>query len=931
MLDPYLPASGLLDRVRERDALDGIVAGVRAGQSRVLVLRGEAGVGKTALLEHLSAAGEGCRIVRAAGVESEMELAFAGLHQLCAPMLTRSRDLPAPQREALSTAFGLSGGPPPDRFLVGLAVLSLLAEVAETEPLVCMLDDAQWLDRVSLQTVAFVARRLLAERVALVFAVRGGEDQHALAGLPELVVGGLNHTDARVLLESTIPGPLDGRVRDRILAEARGNPLALLELPRGGPLAAVAGGFGLPGALPLTTRIEQGFAGRFAQLPVQTRRLLLAAAAEPVGDVALLWRAADRLKIAPDAVAPAEAAGLVEIGLRVRFRHPLARSSVYGSASPEDKRDVHRVLAEVTDAEADPDRRAWHRAHAVVGADEEVAAELKRSAERARARGGVAAAAAFLERAAELTPDPAGRGARALAAAQAKFESAAPEAALGLLEVAETCPLDDLGRARLARLRAEIIFALRRGRDAPPLLLDAATQLEAIDPEAARETYVEAVGAAMYASRLHGDPGVRKAAEAARGAPHPPPPPRSIDLVLDGIATWFTKPPSVGAPPLRLALQAFRNEAPDGHEATMRWLLLYPVVLLMALFALWDDDAFHALTTRAVRLARETGALTMLPVALIQLSGVHTFGGEFAAASAAVHEAEAIAAATGNADLVNGGIVLGAWRGVEAEALALITAGIESATVRGEGMALALAGYCRSVLYNGLGRYDAAIDSAQRGTVDDTHVGWSLAELVEAATRSGRPEVAAATLPRLEERAHAADTDWALGVLARSRALMSKSEAADPLYREAIERLARTRVRVELARAHLLYGEWLRREHRRVEARGQLRVAHDMLSGIGAEAFAERARRELLATGETVRKRAPDVRDSLTPQEAQIARLAADGQTNPEIGAQLFLSPRTVEYHLRKVFTKLDISSRKELRHALAGIPDPARPTHTPS
>ena len=917
MLDHRLPASGLLDRDTERRALEGLVAGARAGQSRVLVLRGEAGVGKSALLGHLSAAAQGCRVIRAAGVESEMELAFAGLHALCAPLLGTSRHLPDPQRGALNTAFGLGAGPPPDRFLVGLAVLSLLAEVAETEPLLCVLDDAQWLDRVSLQTLAFVARRLLAERVALVFALRSADEQHALAGLPELVVGGLDHADARVLLEATIPGPLDSRVRDRILAEARGNPLALLELPRGEPPAAVAGGFGLPSGLPLATRIEQGFAGRFAPLPEQTRRLLLAAAAEPVGDVSLLWRAADRLKIAPSAVAPAEAAGLVELGLRVRFRHPLARSSVYGSASPEDKRDIHRVLAEVTDAESDPDRRAWHRAHAVVGADEEVACELERSAERARARGGVAAAAAFLQRAAELTPDPAGRGARALAAAQAKFQSAAPEAALGLLEVADLCPLNDLQRARRARLNAEITFALRRGRDAPPLLLDAAARLAALDPAAARDTYVEAIGAAMFASRLYADSAVRKTAEAARRAPAPPQPPRSADLILDGMAAWFTEPPSVGAPPLQRALQAFRDAALEGHEATMRWLLLYPVFLPVTLFALWDDEAFHELATRAVRLARRTGALSMLPVALVQLSGVHIYGGDFAAASVAVQEAEAIAQATGNTGSVNGAVVLAAWRGAEAEGSALITAAVESATARGEGFALAMAGYARSVLYNGLARYEAAIEAAQRGIEQDPHIAWSLAELVEAATRCGKPQIAAAALPRLEERALAADTDWALGVLARSRALVCEGDVAHALYLEAIDRLARTRIRVELARAHLLYGEWLRRIGQRADARKQLRVAHEMLSTIGAEAFAERARRELLATGETARKRAPDARDSLTAQEAQIARLAADGQTNPEIGAQLFLSPRTVEYHLRKVFGKLGVSSRKELRGTL--------------
>ena len=921
MLDTDLPRSGLVNRVREREILERLVAEARAGESRVLVVRGEAGVGKTALVEHLSIAADGCRIVRAAGVESEMELPYAGLHQLCATMLDGLPSLPEPQREAVSTAFGLGPGNPPDRFLVGLAVLGLLAEVAEAQPLVCLVDDAQWIDRVSLQSLAFVARRLMAEPVALVFALRDDE-HHALAGLPELVVHGLDPADARTLLESTIPGPLDTPVRDRILAEARGNPLALLELPRGRPPAAVAGGFGLPDQAGLAARLEHGFTGRFAPLPAETRRLLLAAAAEPVGDVALLLRAADRLKIGLEAVAPAEAAGLVELAGRVRFRHPLVRSAVYRSASAEEKRDVHQVLAEVTNAELDPDRRAWHLAHAVIGGNETVAGLLERSADRARARGGVAAAAAFLERATELTPDLSRRGTRALAAARAKFESADAETALELIRLATICPLDDLQRALLARLRAEIIFALRRGKDAPPLLLDAARQLEALDPALARETYVEALGAAVYAGRLNGDRAVHDAAEAARGAPPSSHPPRSIDLVLDGMATRFTDGPRAGVPPLRRALDAFREQKLDRHDAIMEWLLLCPVVQSMTVFELWDDDGFAALATRAERLARETGALTMLPVALVYLSGVHLFGGDFAAASAAVQEADAIALATGNAGLVYGKLLLGAWRGAEAEALELIDAGLKDATTRGEGRVLALGGYAGSVLYNGLGRYEAAADAARQGAEDDDqgYAAWSLAELVEAATRCGQTDVAASALGRLAERAHAAGTDWALGILSRSRALTSEDDDAGELYRDAIQRLTRTRMRVELARAHLVHGEWLRRCQRRAEARSELGVAYEMLASMGVEAFAERARQELLATGGTARRPAADARESLTDQEAQIARLAADGLTNVEIGAQLFISPRTVEYHLRKVFGKLGVSSRKELRTTFASL-----------
>ncbi|TML97245.1 MAG: LuxR family transcriptional regulator [Actinobacteria bacterium] len=922
------PPRGLLGRRSECETLDRLLRNARSGQSQVLVLRGEAGIGKSALLEHVVERASGWRIVRATGVQAEMELPFAGLHQLCAAMLDGLGELAPPQRDALREAFGLEEGGAPDHFLVALAVLSLLADAAEVRPLACVIDDAQWLDRASRRALGFVARRLLAERIAMVFVVREPSDADELTGLPELFVEGVGDDDARALLASGISGPLDTRVRDRVVAETRGNPLALLELPLGLTPAELAGGFGLPDRGPLSGRIERSFLRRFESLPPDSRQLLLIAAAEPTGDVPLLWRAAERLGIGADALTPAEAGGLMELGARARFRHPLVRSAIYRAAPPHERQAVHRALAEATDPEADPDRRAWHRAHAAAGLDEAVAGELERSAGRARGRGGVAAAAAFLERAAELTPDPSRRGARALAAAQAKLEAGAPEAADGLLATAELTPLDEVQRAQLQLLRAQIVFVFGRGSDGPAVLVDAARRLEALDPAVARETYLGALGAAMYAGRVDADSGVLEVAEAARAAPVAAQPPRSTDLVLDGLARRCTEGPNAGVPPLRLALEAVMSEALDGHAEIMRWLLLSPIVQSMTVFELWDDDAFHALAIRAVRLARDTGALALLPVALVYRSGVHLFGGELTAASALIQEADAIALATGNTDLMYARLPLSAWRGVEAEAVELINAGLENTTARSEGRVVAMAGYASAILNNGLGRYEAAMDGARRGTDDGDfgYSGASLPELVEAAARSGRPEVAAAALPRLEERTRAAGTDWALGVLARSQALMSEGEDADALYREAIERLERTRIRVELARARLLYGEWLRREHRRVDAREQLRSAHDMFSRFGAEAFAERAGRELTATGETVRKLTVETRDVLTPQEAQVARLAQAGHTNPEIGAELFISPRTVEYHLHKVFTKLGISSRKELRAALADPEQVAAP-----
>jgi DNA-binding CsgD family transcriptional regulator len=916
MLDTRLPPSGLLDRARERDVMERLVAGVRAGQSRVLVLRGEAGVGKTALLGHLSAAAEGCRIARAAGVESEMELAFAGLHGLCAPMLGRLGHLPIPQRDALSTALGLSAGPPPDRFLVGLAVLSLLADAAEEKPLVCIVDDAQWLDRVSAQTLAFVARRLLAERVALVFALRESGDEHFFEGLPELVIEGLASDEARLLLEAAIPGLLDERVKTRILGEAGGNPLALIELPRGFTPAELAGGFRLSAARPLASRIEHTFLQRAQTLPRDTQLLLLTAAAEPLGDLSLLWRAAERLGIGGEAGRPAEAAELIEFGARVRFPHPLVRSAVYRASDPRDRRDVHRALADSTDAVLDPDRRAWHRAHATATPDETVAAEMARSADRAQSRGGLASAAAFLQRAAELTPDPAMRVERSLAAAQAKHDVADAASASDLLAAAELGPLDELQRARLERLRAQIAFTTRRGPDAPPLLLQAARRLDSLDDGMARQTYLEAITSAMFAGRLGTGPDEREVAEAARASTRVQAL-GAADLLLDALVTRFTEGYATSITPLSRALRAFAE--PDGGGEDRRWLWL----ACRLAQDLWDDELWHVLATRGVRLARDTGALSLLPNALNHLAALNVHSGAFATAAAQIAEIESITKATGLPPLHYSACMLAAARGDQAQAKAIFESSWRKATARGEGSALGGLGWFAALLHNGNGHYrEALADARQAREHEDVMMyGRALAELIEAGVRGGRPDEAAAALDHLSERTRASSTEWALGIEARCRALVSDDES---LYQESIDRLGRSRAALDLARSRLLYGEWLRRENRRTDARELLRAAHESFNHMRARAFAERARRELLASGESVRRITADTRDALTPQEIQVARLAGDGHTNPEIGAQLFISPRTVEYHLHKIFRKLDISSRKELRDALADTSDHA-------
>ena len=907
--------SGLQDRRAESEMLARLVENARAGTSGVVVLRGEAGVGKTALLDHFLARAAGCRVVRAAGVESEMELAFAGLHQLCAPFLDRLGRLPAPQHDALGSAFGLRSGDAPDRFLVGLAVLSLLSEIAEEQPLVCIIDDVQWLDRASAQVLGFVARRLAAEGVVLIFALREPSEEENLIRLPQLPVKPLHDADARALLASAIPGRMDEAVRNRIIAEAQGNPLALLELPRSSTPAAFAGGFGMPDSVSVSRRIEESFRRRLSSVPEQSRLLMLVAAAEPAGDPVAVWNAAERLGIPRDAAFPARQAGLLDLGTQVRFRHPLVRSVVYRDATPGDRRLVHGALALATDPTDDPDRRAWHLASAAAGPDDEVAAELERSAARAQARGGLAAAAAFLQRAVELTGNPGLRADRALDAAQASLGAGAFDVARRLLEAAEAGPLAELGRTRVDLLKAEIAFAQNRGGDAPRLLLEAARRLETLDVRLSRDTYLEAWSAALFAGRLASGGSLLEVSRAAASAPAPADPPLPCDLLLDGLALIFTNGRPAAAPVLRRAVAAFASRAVSVQEM-LRWGWL----ATRAANYLWDYDSCLEIGTRTVELARDSGALEALAVADNAYGQAAAFGGDFATAALLVAEVQAVKEATSTRIAPHAALALSGLRGRLADSSELIDSIIADAPAIGQGTAVQYAHWAKSVLMNGLGRYEEALEAAVQASEDmpPLHVTmWALCELVEAATRTGDTELAQRGLVRLDEQTRASDTDWGLGIHARSRALLSEDEAAERLYREAIDRLGRTRLRPDLARSHLLYGEWLRRAGRRVDAREQLRTAHDMLATIGMESFAERARRELLATGERVRRRTVDTRDELTPQEEQIARLARDGLSNTEIGARLFLSARTVEWHLRKVFSKLGIASRKALREVL--------------
>jgi DNA-binding CsgD family transcriptional regulator len=908
-------APKLVGRRGECEALDRLIADVLAGASRVSVVRGEAGVGKSALLGYLCDRLAGWRIARAVGVESEMELAYSGLHQLCAPMLDHLDGLPLPQHNALATVFGRSTGPAPDRFLVGLATLTLFAEVAEQQPLACIVDDAQWLDQASAQILAFVARRLLAERIALVCAARSPVGDNVLPGLPELPLHGLGDSDARALLLDNMHGPLDAAVCDQIVAESHGNPLALIELPRGMTATQLAGGFGLPDSRPIVNKIEQSYGRRLDLLPSETQLLVLTAAAEPLGDPMLLHRAAETLGVDMAAFDPAADAGLLQLGARAEFAHPLVRSAAYHSATADDRKRVHRALAEATDGDRDPDRRAWHRARATPGPDENVAAELEQSAGRAQARGGIAAAAAFLTRATELTPDPATRAQRALDAASANLQAGAFDTARGLLAAAGEGPVGELQRAWIDLLRAQLAFASSRGTEATPLLLAAARRLEPLNIELARETYLDAFSAALFGARLNESVGVPEVAEAARAAPRRTDgEPTAADLLLDALVA-LDEDYAIAVPRCRDALVKLSGEAISPKER-LRWLWQGGVVAL----EVWDDQSAHFLSQQNVQIARETGTLSELALALSAHAPVLVLCGELAAAESAVAETQSVQEATGISSAPYGALILAAWRGDEPRTRELIEITTREAGSRGEGVGVAIAEYTRAVLCNGLGRYEEALVAARSASeyAEVVAENWGLSELVEPATRTGRTELATDALSRLAAKAHATGTDWALGIEARSRALLSDDAVAEGAFREAIDRLSRARVRAELARTHLLYGEWLRRTGRRVEARSELNAAYELFSAMGMEGFAERARRELLVTGAIVQRRTVEGRDDLTAQEAQIARLAREGLSNPEIGAQLFISGRTVEWHLRKVFAKLGISSRRQLRMALS-------------
>jgi DNA-binding CsgD family transcriptional regulator len=914
MNDVFEAGPVLRGRADECGLVRDLLAGARDGKSGVLIVRGDPGIGKSALLDFSVSLGIDFTVLRVSGVESEMELPYAALHQFCRPMLPHLQKLPGPQRAALATAFGLESGVAPERFFVGLAALHLLAEHCSKGPILCLVDDTQWMDATSLETLAFIARRLYAEPVAMIFATR---DSEALPGLNDCELKGLGRGDSYALLESAVWWPMDDEVRGRLVDEAHGNPLALLELPKGMSPAELAGGFALADARigTVTTRIEKSFLRRVRGLPGTSQELMLLAAAEPVGDPQRLRKAAECLGLPSSASDVASASGLLEIGRRVVFRHPLVRSAVYNGASDADRRKVHLALAEISDPVLDGDRRAWHRAQAVVDLDEEVAHDLVQSASRAQARGGWAAAAAFLERAVDLTADPSQRANRARDAADASLLAGAFEQAEALTLIAEASPTDDIGKVRDDVLRAKLAFATNHGDEAAPLLLAAARGISAFDLNVARSVFLEAFAAARIGGRS-AVPVLLDVAIAAREVGISPAKEKTAtSLLIDTLTEMFTNGYEAAAPLARQTIAEFASADISTSESMgAMWL----AAVLAQDF--WDDRA-EVINDRFLTLARASGALRDLPLALDARAFLHLLAGEVDAASVLVDEKRVVCEATGISLAPYAALCLAAWRG-QADALTrLVEESLPNLVSRGAGGGVTVLRYTEALLWNGLGQHERAVEAGNDGMVNAGEFGvanWVVVELIEGAVRCGDLAQARFELERLTALTSISRTTWARGMEARCAALLSDGAEAERLYREAIELLGNTICRAELARAFLLYGEWLRDANRREEARKQLRIAHTMFSEAGIVGFAERARRALNAVGERVRIRdAVESEYQLSAQEEQIARLAVEGMTNSEIGQRIFLSPRTVEWHMSKVFAKLGITSRRELREAL--------------
>jgi DNA-binding CsgD family transcriptional regulator len=910
------PPPVLVGRDGERRLLDARVAEARSGLSAALVVRGDAGIGKTALVADAVTSATGVQVVQVAGVESEMELPYAALHRLLLPSLPDAPALPGPQHDALSAAFGLIPGPVPDRFLIGLGTLTLLAGSARATPLLCVIDDAQWLDQASLAVLIFVARRLFADGIAMFFCVRDAPEYlEPFSGLPELCLRGLAEAHCLDLL-GRLAGPVDRHVAQRIMTAAGGNPLALAEFARELTPAQLSGDELASGPLPLSDRLEARYLRQVRALTPAAQQMLLLAAADPSGDPVLLDRAAAQVGLSPADLGE-EISPFLTLQPAVAFRHQLIRSAVYGGCAAAARRVAHRALAQVTDQAADPDRWSWHLAAATLDPDDDIAVQLERCAGRARGRGGFAAESAFLTRAAELTPDPERRGARLLAAAEAALAAADYQRCLALLAWAEPLLSGVPARAQAARIRGACLGPLGHTADAPAVLAAAARDLEPFDGRLARDTWLGALAAAWLALGYTRGTTLTEIATRALVAPQPEPGRKAIDdLILDGLATRVAVGYTAAVPILR---RAFADV--DTCDLPVTEVTLQPLLCHISALELWDLDSGRTLLLRLAERNRAQGALLGLWLCLLTLSHKEAWAGRFAAGDAYYSEALAIGDAIGLQPLTS-------FRNIEADALRGRDDEVRASAASLMGMAEGVGGgstltTCRIslvLLDIGRGRYSDAL-AAGRLVFDEDAPGFGnqiLPELVEAAVRAGDPGTARLALDRLATRALASGTSWARGVLARSRALLASADDAEAHHQDAIALLRQARMPLDQARAHLLYGEWLRREKRRSDAVSQLRTAHGMFASMSSAGFAERARIELRAAGARPGQHAAEQPRALTPQEEQVARLAARALTNREIATRLFISESTVAYHLRKVFRKLDVTSRRELARTSA-------------
>lgn len=898
-------------RADELTVIDRLLAGAYDQASGALVVRGEPGIGKTTLLAYAADAAADWRVLRGSGVETEVDLPYAGLHLLLRPALDRLGALPEPQRNALQRVFGLAPAPgqePADRLLVGVAVLSLLSELAEDGPLLCLVDDAHWLDPASAQALVFAARRLGTEGVVMVFAARDTESVFTSSELPELRLSGLDPSAAAALLDERVHD-LAPELRRRMLAEAGGNPLAITELPAAVANLRASDVRTLPATLPLTDRLREAFAGRIRSMPDATRMLLVVAAAHDTGELDVVLRAGARLGAAPGDLEPAERSGLVRADLAaVTFRHPLVRAAVYESAPHRYRVDAHAALAATLDGPHDAERRAWHRAATATDPDEDIAAELERSAEAAAARSGYAAAVSAHERAAHLTP-PGERRARRLAlAAEAALNGGDLQAATDLADRAAAQTTDLVLRSRLAGAQGTAAFYRGSLPEARRLLVNAASMVAADDPRRAADLLLDAVHVGWY---LGAQP-VTDAAERLAALPLPPDDPLSHVVRL---LVWCVRD-AVDSPSPDSLTAVVTRARDTGYGGPDRLILA-----ATALQATGQDAEAHRVATRMLRNHRERGWLGQLPPVLSCMARSQLFHGQHLAARDAAEEGVRIAQAAGHdtlaTDLSGVLAVLAAFRG---DADACRAHSDDARAAPGPDLlapGLAWAHWADGLLHLGSGRWERAfshLDALSRSPARHHLPGRrSIPDRIEAATRLGRTAHIVDALTQLTEWADRVRQPWLDAVVLRCRAMLARDSDADDLYRAAIQRHEPDNRGFERARTHLLYGEWLRRSRRKADARTHLRAALDVFEPLGAVPWAARARGELSAAGGAIAPSAPGDTTVLTPQEQAVTRLAAQGLSNRDIAAQLFLSPRTVANHLYKAFPKLGIATRTDL------------------